>query len=64
MIKLIKDYNSKAHVLHELTVGTKVVVQNTKDKRVDEEFHPIKLGAWGYYIKRSLESMFKLFNHN
>ena len=31
--QVIKDYNSKSHVLQDLLVVTKVVLQNTKDRR-------------------------------
>ena len=29
---------------------------------VDEEFHPVKSGACGYYVKSSLEPKSTLFN--
>ena len=29
--------------------------------KVDEEFHPLKSGSCGYYVKRSVESKFILF---
>ena len=32
--------------------------------RVDEEFHPAKSRACGYYVKRSLEPKFILFDYN
>ena len=47
--RLIKDYNSKAHVLHKLTVGMKVVVQNTKDKRWDHTATIIELLPYHQY---------------
>ena len=48
----------------ELLLLFSVTTPGSKQTTVDEEFHPAKSGACGYYLIKSQESKFILFDKN